>query len=41
MNAKEFEQLIPDYVLGKLSREERVAFENYLTKHPDSINEWK
>ena len=41
MNAKEFEQLIPDYVLGKLSREERVAFENYLAKHPDAINEWK
>ena len=40
MKAQEFEDLIPDYILGKLTEDQDVAFSQYLDNHPEALNEW-
>jgi hypothetical protein len=40
MKAQEFEELIPDYILGKLTDKQNVAFNSYLKQHPDALEEW-
>jgi len=40
MKAEEFEALIPDYILGKLSTSQNEAFSKYLDKNPNALEEW-
>ena len=40
MKAQEFEALIPDYVLGKLTQSQDEAFGKYLNEHPNALDQW-
>ena len=40
MKTQEFEDLIPDYILGKLTQEQDVAFSHYISEHPNALEEW-
>lgn len=40
MKAQEFENLIPDYILGKLTKEQDGAFSQYLKEHPNALEDW-
>lgn len=40
MKSQEFKDLIPDYILGKLTEDQDVAFSKYLENHPEALNEW-
>jgi len=41
MTTEQFNKLIPDYILGKLTTEEDVAFSTYLDSHPEALAEWQ
>lgn len=36
MEAQEFNELLPDYILGKLTESQNSSFKEYLTKHPEA-----
>lgn len=38
-NKLELEQLLPDYVFGRLNNEEKIEFEKYVTDYPDLLKE--
>ncbi len=40
MKVEEFEDLIPDYILGKLSKSQDEAFSTYLEEHPEALDQW-
>jgi len=40
MRAEEFEELIPDYILGKLSVSQDEAFSKYLEENPQALDQW-
>lgn len=40
MKAEEFRDLIPDYILGKLTEDQDIAFSQYLENHPEALEEW-
>ncbi len=40
MKAEEFEDLIPDYILGKLTKDQNLAFSEYLNNNPQALQDW-
>lgn len=41
MNRQEFEDLIPDYILGKLTATQEEGFTQYVNEHPNALDEWQ
>ena len=41
MKLQEFEDLIPDYILGKLTEAQDKVFSQYIREHPNALDQWK